>query len=87
MHLRRRLTQLCACLFSTLIRLAWEIAKNGPIAIRSAKEAVDTGMEALTMEDALEIERECYQRVLPTQDRLEGLAAFREGRVPSYKGQ
>jgi len=68
-------------------RLAWEIAKNGPIAVRSAKEAVDMGIEADTMEDSLEIERECYQRVIPTQDRLEGLAAFREGRSPVYKGQ
>jgi enoyl-CoA hydratase/carnithine racemase len=68
-------------------RLAWEIAKNGPVAVRSAKEAVDTGIEAATLEDALEIERQCYQRVIPTEDRLEGLAAFREGRPPAYKGQ
>lgn len=71
----------------TAVELALEIAKNGPIAIRAAKKAVDTGMEAPTMEEALEIERECYQQIIPTQDRLEGLAAFREGRTPEYQGQ
>ena len=67
-------------------RLAWEIAKNGPIAIRAAKEAIDNGIKSPDISNALEIERQCYQRVIPTQDRLEGLAAFREGRKPVYKG-
>jgi methylglutaconyl-CoA hydratase len=44
-------------------------------------------MAAPTLLDALEVERECYARTLPTKDRLEGLAAFREGRPPDYKGQ
>jgi methylglutaconyl-CoA hydratase len=39
------------------------------------------------MNDALEIERECYAKVLPTQDRLEGLFAFKEGRQPVYMGK
>lgn len=38
------------------------------------------------MGKALEVERECYARTLPTKDRLEGLAAFRDGRSPEYKG-
>ena len=68
-------------------RMAWEIAKNGPVAIRAAKEAIDTGLEAQDMINALFIERRCYQRTVPTEDRLEGLAAFREGRPPVYKGK
>uniref|UniRef100_A0A7S3LEG1 Enoyl-CoA hydratase n=1 Tax=Amphora coffeiformis TaxID=265554 RepID=A0A7S3LEG1_9STRA len=67
--------------------LAWKIAKNGPVAIRAAKEAINKGMCASTMQEALDIERECYGKVLPTKDRLEGLVAFQEGRVPEYKGE
>lgn len=66
--------------------LAWKIAKNGPVAIRAAKEAVNRGMFADSMQSALDIERECYGRVLTTEDRLEGLAAFQEGRSAEYKG-
>lgn len=55
--------------------------------MRAAKEAVLQGLEAPTMEDALHTERQGYARTLVTQDRLEGLAAFSEGRLPEYKGQ
>lgn len=68
-------------------RLALKIAQNAPIAVRAAKEAVKRGMIAPTMLEALEVERDCYARTLPTEDRLEGLAAFREGRPPVYKGR
>lgn len=67
-------------------RIALQIAKNAPIAVRAAKEAVKRGMEEVSMHDALEVERECYARTLPTKDRQEGLAAFREGRDPHYEG-
>jgi methylglutaconyl-CoA hydratase len=69
------------------MNLAWEIAASGPVAIRASKEAIQRGMAATRMEEALEIERQCYSQVLPTSDRLEGLAAFREGRTPNYKGE
>ncbi len=66
--------------------MAWQIAANGPIAIQASKEAVDQGLTATTIEEALEIERQCYGRTLLTKDRLEGLAAFAEGRKPDYNG-
>jgi enoyl-CoA hydratase/carnithine racemase len=69
------------------MELAWKIAGNGPVAIRASKEAIDRGMTASDMKEALEIERQCYARVLPTNDRLEGLAAFKEGRNPNYTGE
>jgi hypothetical protein len=39
------------------------------------------------MDDALAIERECYERTLFSEDRDEGLAAFAEGRKPNYQGR
>ena len=35
----------------------------------------------------LAIESNAYQVCIPTEDRLEGLAAFREKRKPVYKGR
>ena len=65
--------------------LAQTIAANGPVAVRSAKEAIDRGTDA-PMEEGLAIEARCYERVLPTQDRLEALAAFAEKRKPRFEG-
>lgn len=68
------------------LEIAWAIAKNGPVAIRAAKWAIDEGLEAESITAALEVERQAYGRVLTTADRLEGLRAFKEGRSPHYKG-
>ena len=62
------------------------IAGNGPVAVRAAKEAIDVGTEA-PMGEGLEIEARCYEKVLPTTDRLEALAAFAEKRKPEYRGE
>jgi len=69
------------------MELAFQIAANGPVAIRASKAAIDKGGQTTCMKEALEIERQCYAKVLPTQDRLEGLMAFKEGRKPSYTGR
>lgn len=66
--------------------LAEAIAANGPVAVRAAKAAIDQGLEA-PQSEGLEIEARCYERVLPTQDRLEALAAFAEKRKPVYRGE
>jgi hypothetical protein len=51
------------------------------------KFAIDEGMTADSMAEALEIEQQGYERVLPTWDRLEVLKAFNEKRPPVYKGE
>ena len=69
-------------------QMAWTIASNGPIAIQAAKYAMDAGYyNASTMNEALDMERWAYDQVLHSQDRIEGLLAFREKRQPHYKGQ
>jgi enoyl-CoA hydratase/carnithine racemase len=70
----------------TALEVARRIADNGPVAVRAAKAAMDQGGE-LPMVQGLEVEARCYERVLPTQDRLEALAAFAENRRPRYLGK
>ncbi|VEU34600.1 unnamed protein product [Pseudo-nitzschia multistriata] len=69
------------------LELAFAIAAHGPVAVRASKAAIDEGGRSASMAEALDVERRCYARVLPTEDRLEGLAAFREGRAPNYRGR
>lgn len=68
------------------IALAKQIAKNGPIAVKQAKYAIDKGMNA-DLNTGLAIEENAYEITIPTQDRLEGLQAFKEKRLPVYKGE
>jgi enoyl-CoA hydratase len=63
-----------------------EIVKNGPIALRQAKRAINLGVE-LDLNTALALEAECYNACLATEDRDEGLRAFNEKRKPVYKNR
>ena len=63
-----------------------ELAGCAPLSVMSAKSAIERGY-GRSMEDALQIERECYERTLFSDDRDEGLAAFAEGRPPRYQGR
>ncbi len=62
------------------------LLRNGPLALRAAKAAIDGSLD-LTEEEGLEHESACYQRILPTRDRLEALAAFAEKRPPAFEGR
>jgi len=42
---------------------------------------------ALNLGSGLVLEQACYAQVIPTKDRLEGLAAFREKRPPRFRGE
>ncbi len=66
--------------------MAAAICETGPIAIAQAKYAINRGLET-DLHTGLAIESNAYWLTIPTQDRLEGLAAFREKRKPVYKGE
>lgn len=68
------------------LSMAKQIASNGPIGVKMAKKAIDEGYEQPKSE-ALKTERECYLQTIPTEDRLEGLQAFKEKRKPQYQGK
>jgi enoyl-CoA hydratase/carnithine racemase len=73
-------------LLDTAYAMAESIVENAPIAVATAKHAIDEGM-SLELDEALALELRQYEKVLATEDRLEGLKAFAEKRKPVYKGR
>jgi enoyl-CoA hydratase/carnithine racemase len=66
--------------------MAAQICEAGPIAVQQAKYAINYGMET-DLHTGLAIESNAYWVTIPSEDRLEGLTAFREKRKPIYKGK
>jgi enoyl-CoA hydratase/carnithine racemase len=73
-------------LMTAAMELAQEIARNGPIGVAQAKFAINYGMDA-SLGVALPLESKAYEVTIPTQDRLEALAAFAQKRKPVFKGE
>ena len=73
-------------LIEEAMAVAEVIAGNAPIAVAAAKHAIDEGLDE-GLDAALDLEQRHYAKTLPTRDRLEGLAAFREKRKPVYRGE
>jgi enoyl-CoA hydratase/carnithine racemase len=67
-------------------KMAAMICETGPVAIEQAKYAINYGLEA-DLNTGMAIESNAYWVCIPTKDRLEGLAAFREKRKPVYIGE
>jgi enoyl-CoA hydratase/carnithine racemase len=67
-------------------KMAAMICEAGPVAIEQAKYAINYGLET-DIHTGLSIESNAYWVCIPTEDRLEGLAAFKEKRKPVYKGK
>ncbi|MFL0504223.1 enoyl-CoA hydratase [Ureibacillus sp. 179-F W5.1 NHS] len=73
-------------LMDKAIHLALEMGKNAPLSLIQAKTAINKGLEVDLM-TGLQIESLAYDRLLHTEDRLEGLLAFQEKRQPQYSGK
>jgi enoyl-CoA hydratase/carnithine racemase len=67
-------------------RIATMICEAGPIAVEQAKYAINYGTET-DLHTGLAIESNAYWVCIPTEDRIEGLAAFKEKRKPVFKGK
>jgi methylglutaconyl-CoA hydratase len=65
---------------------AWELVRNAPLALRAAKRTLISAMD-VPLEMGLKLEGEAYDSLIHTQDRVEGLKAFREKRPPEWRGR
>ena len=65
--------------------LAGELAACAPLSVAMAKRAIDRGVD-LPLDEALALERRCYDVTLFSEDRNEGLRAFAEKRPPRFTG-
>ena len=62
------------------------IADNAPISVRQAKHAIHFGMQ-MDLASGMMLEIEAYNRMVPSEDRREGVLAFNEKRKPRFKGR
>jgi enoyl-CoA hydratase len=62
------------------------IADNAPISVRQAKHAIHFGLQ-MDLASGMMLEIESYNRMVPTEDRREGVLAFNEKRKPRFKGR
>ena len=75
-----------ATLVAEAVETASVIACNAPISIRQAKRAMHHGLD-MSLADGMLFEIEAYNRMVPTEDRREGVLAFNEKRKPAFKGR
>ena len=80
--------QLCAAdrLLDETLETARQIADNAPISVRQAKHSIHHGLQ-MDLASAMMFEIEAYNRMVPTEDRREGINSFNEKRKPRFTGR
>ena len=80
--------RLCAPakLLDETLATARRITDNAPISVRQVKHAIHHGLQ-MDLGSAMMFEIEAYNRMVPTEDRREGIASFNEKRKPRFKGR
>jgi len=68
------------------IATATAIAENAPLSVRQAKKSIHYGMQT-DIATGYRFEIEAYNRLVTTEDRLEGVRAFNEKRKPAFQGK
>ena len=73
-------------LLAEALDTAATISANAPISTRQIKQSVNQGLN-MDLRSALMFEIEAYNRMVPTEDRREGIRAFNEKRKPNFQGR
>lgn len=73
-------------LLAEAMETAAVIAGNAPISTRQVKQSVNVGLN-VDLHSGMMLEIEAYNRMVPTEDRREGIRAFNEKRKPVYQGR
>jgi enoyl-CoA hydratase len=76
----------CADLMAQAVATAEAIAANAPLSVRQAKRSIHYGLQ-VDLLTGYRFEIEAYNRLVTTEDRLEGVRAFNEKRAPQWKGR
>lgn len=66
--------------------VAGRIAAQAPLAVRGTKQALNR-ISAQRAGEVLDLSLSLEEHTLASEDLLEGVAAFREGRTPDFKGR
>ncbi len=80
--------QVCepGALMAEVLATAEAICENAPLSVRQAKKSIRHGVQ-MDLRRGLAFEIEAYGRLIDTEDRLEGVAAFNEKRTPRFMGR
>jgi enoyl-CoA hydratase/carnithine racemase len=70
----------------TVRQFALELASKPPVALKVAKALINKGSN-MSLDSALELEREGFGVVASSEDFKEGVSAFTEKRKPVFKGK
>jgi len=73
-------------LMEQTLLIAKRIASLAPLAVRQAKHSIHHGLQ-MDLNSAMLFEIEAYQRMVKSEDRVEGVLAFNEKRPPIFKGR
>ncbi|MBK5253957.1 MAG: enoyl-CoA hydratase/isomerase family protein [Peptostreptococcaceae bacterium] len=73
--------------FEEAYKMATRISKNGPVAVRMAKDTIRQGLDEKDQNKAIDIEFEKWAELFETEDQKEGMTAFFEKRKPKYKNK
>jgi enoyl-CoA hydratase len=73
-------------LMEAVKKVAFQIAKNGPIAVSIAKNLVDVGYD-IPLDDGCLMESRSFGMCCATEDKKEGMKAFLEKRKPEFTGK
>ena len=71
-------------LLDAALKMAGQIAKNAPIAVRACKKAVNEGMQ-VSIDKAVEIEEKLFGGCFESHDQVEGMACFLSREKPKPK--
>lgn len=82
------LNQVCdpESLIEEVMMTAKLISENAPLAVKEAKKCLNMSQQ-LDIKSGFSYELEAYNRILPTEDRKEGIRAFNEKRKPQFVGK
>ena len=71
---------------SAALELAGEVCGSSPVVVREAKRLIEASWSE-PLARALELENEAWARVIVTEDRAEGIAAFNNKRSPRWRNR